>query len=444
MAQKALILGLGASGKASARFLIEKGYEVIGVDSKEEVIKSDPDVQSLKAMGAVFVCDSEPVDFSGISFVVPSPGVPSSHPFFQEAIKRKIPVIGEAELAFQHMKQRAVAITGTNGKTTVTLLIEHILQSSGRKARALGNIGIPLTSYFLKPDPEEIVVAELSSYQLETMQTPVFDAAVLLNITPDHLDRYPSMLDYAHAKARLQHCVKPGASFYVFSPILSEFSSLFHTPYLTFGTDQDSDLKLEGQEVRFHEEIEYLLPIGYREKGMHDRLNALAAWALCKELGVKADEFIQHLTTFKKPAHRIEFVRRINGVDYFDDSKGTNIDAVIQAVGTMKGPVILIAGGVDKGASYLPWKHCFSGKVKQIFAIGQAATKIQGELGLFFNVRIVDSLAKAVSEASALAATGDQVLLSPGCSSFDMFRDYAHRGNEFQKFVSLLEGRSKK
>ncbi len=207
---------------------------------------------------------------------------------------------------------------------------------------------------------------------------------------------------------------------------LINYPNLFKSPRL-FGWDH-----LEG------EALASVLPITYKDKGRHDWENAAAAFALCRALGVSSDVFIKAWETFQKPPHRIEFVKEIKGVSYYDDSKGTNIDAVIQAVGSMQSSVVLIVGGVDKGASYLPWKEPFSHKVKHIVAIGQAAEKIQRELNPYFAVTCIASLEIAVRLATDLAKIGDCVLLSPGCSSFDQFRDYVHRGEEFQKYVKNL------
>jgi UDP-N-acetylmuramoylalanine--D-glutamate ligase len=323
------------------------------------------------------------------------------------------------ELGLKHVTQPMVAITGTNGKTTVTALTEHVLKTAGRKAKAVGNIGLALTKYLLNPDPEEILVVELSSYQLDHLKGPFFKAGTILNITPDHLDRYNDFSSYAESKANLQFCLQEDGRLYLPEKVLNEFGHLFHIPLYSFP---------EGMT---------------RGEGMaeHDFCNAQASFALCHSFGISFKEFMDGFNSFTKPSHRIQFIKKIGGVSYFDDSKGTNIDATLQAVLSMKGPVILIAGGVDKGASYLAWKRVFTGKVRQIFAIGQAASKISAELSLFFNVKIVDSLENAVLEAAMVATDGDSVLLSPGCSSFDMFRDYAHRGREFQKFVGLLEER---
>lgn len=378
----ALVIGLGISGKAAVSLLELQGYSVTGFDDRLSNLE---------------------IAWDGIDLVVVSPGVEPSHKLYQEALARQIPLIGEAELALSHLqgKQRMLGVTGTNGKTTVTLLLEHVLTMSGYPAKALGNVGIPLSAYALDPHQDEILVVELSSYQLETMVTPVFDGAVLLNITPDHLDRYGNMHAYALAKWRLQHLLKPSAPFFVERQVMEQFP-------LGTGVIREMD-------------------------------NVAAAWALAQVIGVKKEQFFAAVKSFKKPPHRIEWVRELNGVTFFDDSKGTNVDAVICAVASMKGPTILIVGGVDKGGSYLPWKSAFTGKVKRMLAIGEAAPKIIGELGNDFIVEHVDSLEDAIKKAHKHAVFGDCVLLSPGCSSYDMFRDYAHRGEVFQQTVMEIE-----
>ncbi len=437
--KKALVIGLGMSGRAAAEFLLKHGYVVVGVEKNGELLKTHPAVHSLQKMGLITLPEPAQVELAEIDLVVPSPGVPQTHSLYRAALERGVEIIGEAELAFRHMQQKAVAITGTNGKTTVTLLVEHVLNAAGHKAKALGNVGEPLTTYFLNPDPEEIVVAELSSYQLETMKTPVFDAAVLLNITPDHLDRYPDMREYARAKCRLQACLKKGAPFYVYERAAEEFGELLTDNFSTYGVSITSHYWTDKLKAYRGDKVELILPLGYRELGSHESENVLAAWLLVRPFGVSAKQFTEAVESFRKPPHRIEFVSEISGVAFYDDSKGTNLDAVIRAVGTMQGPVILIAGGVDKGASYTPWIAAFQKRVKKIIALGQAAQKIQGELGRAFEVEIVETMRDAVCHAHSQAERGDSVLLSPGCSSFDMFRDYAHRGEEFKLCVNDLE-----
>jgi UDP-N-acetylmuramoylalanine--D-glutamate ligase len=413
MKKVTVVLGLGLSGVAVAEFLLKKGHAVVGIDSKES-----EDVQRLKNLGLAVQDETTLIDWSQVEQLVVSPGISPTHPLYSAARFRNIEVVGEAEVALCHFPGRLVAVTGTNGKTTVTLLVEHVLNTSGVKAKALGNVGTALCHYLTHPGMEEAFVVELSSYQLETMTTPVFEAAALLNITPDHLDRYADMQEYAKAKCRLQHVLKKGAPLYVGPQVVHEFSHLLTA---------NNAVSISNVE-----------PLNLPYPGTHDRENATAAWALCRHFSITREQFCAAYKTFQKPRHRIEFVEEIDGVSFYDDSKGTNIDAVIKAVDTMKGSVILIAGGVDKGASYLPWKEHFLGKVKQIIAMGEAAKKIAQELNPYFNVTLADSLSSAVTTAATAASRGDVVLLSPGCSSFDMFRDYVHRGEEFQRYVRSI------
>lgn len=442
MKKVSIVLGLGISGTAAAEFLLKQKALVLGIDGNRSLLESSDEIRRLQSLGLFLQHDSDPIDWTQVDKLVVSPGISPKHPIYSGAKESGVPITGEAELALPYFQKPLLAVTGTNGKTTVTLLVEHILNSAGVKAKALGNVGTPLCHYLMSPGEEEVFVVELSSYQLETMRTPVFDAAVLLNITPDHLDRYEGMKEYARAKCHLQHLMKGAKAFFVQSQTAAEFRHLLTLEnYQTFGMEKGSDLWSDQSQIVYREKIECLLPIDYREKGRHDCENALAAWALCRVFGISKEKFCQALATFRKPPHRIEFVREVGGVSYFDDSKGTNIDAVVQAVRAMKGNVILIVGGVDKGASYLPWKEHFTGKVKKIIAIGEAAPKIYSELHPYFNIKLADSLALAVQTAANDAERGDSVLLSPGCSSFDMFRDYAHRGEEFQRTVQTLDSR---
>jgi UDP-N-acetylmuramoylalanine--D-glutamate ligase len=438
---KTLVLGLGVSGIAAAKFLLSQGQQVLGIDSNRSYFAENKDILQLISQGLVCKLDCESMDWSEINRVVTSPGISPCHPIYQTAKTKGIEIIGEAQLALPYFQRPLLAVTGTNGKTTVTLLTEHILNVAGIQTKALGNVGAALCDYLSNPGPEQVFVVELSSFQLETMHTPVFKTAVLLNITPDHLDRYADLEEYAKTKCQLQRLVKDRSAFFVQAQIVQEFGHLLLPNYQTFGDEKECDLWLDEIAVRYCEKIEYIMPIEYREMGRHDLENALAAWILCRPFAVSAEQFCEALATFRKPPHRIEFVREVEGVSFYDDSKGTNIDAVVQAVKAMKGPVILIVGGVDKGASYLPWREHFSGKVKHVIAMGAAGPKIYRELHPYFNIQIADSLTSAVITANAEAKRGDCVLLSPGCSSYDMFRNYAHRGEEFQRQVHSIERR---
>ncbi|QZA58499.1 UDP-N-acetylmuramoyl-L-alanine--D-glutamate ligase [Candidatus Rhabdochlamydia porcellionis] len=416
-----LILGLGKSGRAAAELLLSHKKNVCAfddyLDSKE--------VTYLEKLGLKRIFDLRAVCWKEIDQCVISPGVDPKHIIYTTAKDRGISIVTEMELALPFLSEPLIAVTGTNGKTTVTLLIEHVFNTSGICAKAVGNVGMPLCSYVLTSKKAEVLVVELSSFQLETLSSSVFDHAIILNITPDHLDRYPDVEIYARTKLRLQNCIKERGFLFVHEKVIERFGFLLE--------------KKEYQTLGFYQkDLECFSSILYREYPEHERENTLAAWALCKPFGISHAQFTKALTTFCRPPHRLEYIASIAGVDYYDDSKGTNIDAVICAVRAMKKEVILIAGGVDKGSSYALWKKPFSGKVRQIIAIGLAAKKIQQELHPFVPVICVDSMQSAVIMAKKLAKEKESVLLSPGCASFDMFCDYAHRGKEFQYQVRLL------
>jgi UDP-N-acetylmuramoylalanine--D-glutamate ligase len=394
---KTLVLGLGKSGMASVEYLQLQGDEVVGYDDKNG--SSFPDVKAFDR-------------------VVVSPGISPLHPLYAKAALLGIEVVGEVELALRDLDQMCLAVTGTNGKTTVTLLIEHVLRCAGMEAKAVGNVGFPLTSYVKKKG--EVLVLELSSFQLETIQSRKIDLGLILNITPDHLERYDSMEGYAKAKCRLQMCLKSADNLWVSGRVAKEFGWLLEKGYRVCQGDVET---IGG--------TDYVL-------GEHDVENLLAAWALCEQVGVEREVFAKSLKSFTRPQHRIEFVAEKRGVFYYDDSKGTNVDATIMAVQAMKGQVVLIAGGLDKGASYVVWKKPFMGKVKHIIAIGQAAQKIEEELSPEFSVEISADLEQAVFRAAKIAGCGEMVILSPGCSSRDMFKDYADRGEQFKEFVRRL------
>lgn len=413
-----LIVGMGRSGCGAAQLLLSRGAHVTGCDARMESLLQTPAMESLIARGLIAVPESS-IDIKNLALydtIISSPGISPAHPILSAAREQNIRCMGEMELALRsiHPNQRLLGITGTNGKTTVTLMVTHVLNACGITARAVGNVGVALCGEIDTAAPTDVLVVELSSYQLEPIQLPVLDAAVILNITPDHIDRHGSMLGYAQAKFQIGRCLKPAGRLFVQADVAADF------PGLT------ADLPVES----------------YPADASHDVENARAAQLLCATLGVTASQFQQAVASFCKPAHRIEFVLRHGDVDFYNDSKGTNLDAVDRAVRAMRGPVVLIAGGVDKGFSYRAWLPTFRDKVRAIHAIGQAAPKLQQELSEVAPVRLAASLQEAVANAAADAQPGDSVLLSPGCASFDMFRDYAHRGDEFKKIVKeLVEGR---
>ncbi len=434
--KRVLVVGLGISGSAAARFLLGRGAHVHGVDRN----LGTSEVAALKALGMTAGGDRDPCQVGSFDLVVVSPGIPQTHPLYLAAQQAGVETTGEVELGCRFVKQPMIGITGTNGKTTVTLLIAHVLNRSGKRAKALGNVGVPLTKEIGEAAPDEILVTELSSYQLETLSCRVLDAAVVLNVTPDHLERYRDMEAYALAKFHIGSCLKAGAPLYVEEATIRNYGQLLRgTAVRTYGYRPSDDIYTNLDQLFVLQKPVMAVPSAYRGRRSHDLENMMAAYAMCEAMGVTPSQFVEALVSFKKPSHRIEFIRERNGVSYYDDSKGTNVDAVIRAVEQMKGQVVIIAGGVDKGSAYTPWIEAFQGKVKAICAIGQAAPKIEKELSHAIPVVIYASLEEAVAAAAHLARPGEAVLLSPGCSSFDMFRDYAHRGEEFQRLVRCLK-----
>lgn len=435
-----LVIGLGISGRAAASFLLKRGARVHGVDRDQNLLTTHAEIQQLYDQGFSAGLESEPCDVSSFDLVVVSPGVPQTNPCYASALSSGIEIIGEMELACRHMTQRCFGITGSNGKTTTTILVTHALNHSGKKARALGNIGTPLTAALDEECDGEILVIELSSWQLETLSAKVFDAGAILNITPNHLDRHKTMQAYAKAKINLKNCLKPQAPLFMGKMCREEFSELLEGfPAKSFGFDKACAVYSDRYRIYADGVSAFELPLEFRGKATHDVENMMAAYALCQIAGVSGDDFLSALATFCKPPHRIEFVKKIEGVAYYDDSKGTSIAAVEKAVTALEGPIHLIAGGVHKGASYSPWRNSFSGRVSHVYAIGQAANQIKSDLGDLVPVELHGSLEAALESAAERARPGENVLLSPGCSSYDMFKDYNHRGDEFKRLVEELK-----
>lgn len=397
---KTLVIGLGLSGTAVCRFLLRKGDEVIAYD--------DGEIPPLEKE-IIIHPKGAPFDWKTCDQVVVSPGISPSHPLYDGALKSGVEVISEIELAFRHLSHRKmVGITGTNGKSTVTLLVAHLLQEAGLKARAVGNIGEPLIDEVFHPDQNGILSVELSSFQLERVQTKSLLGGVILNLTPDHLDRYPTMKSYAEAKGKISAILHPHAAL-LLNPHLKPY-----LPGLFQGNIQ-------------------LLPQGERELE-----NISSARALVKLFGVSDQTIEKGLKTFQKPPHRIEFIREKEGVSYFNDSKSTNLDSTVHALLTLKHNILLIAGGLDKGFDFSSWKEVFEGRVKSLFLIGQAAHRIEKELVNCVPTYQCGTLKEALLMAKMLAKKGDQILLSPGCSSYDQFKNYADRGTQFRTLVESL------
>lgn len=420
--QKVVILGLGISGQSAIAYLSNSSSALIGVDRFPE---------KCTLSGISLRSETDPIELEGVDFVIKSPGILNSHPWVQKALEKNIPITSELDLAFKELKKACktvVGVTGSNGKTTTTLLITHILQKKGMKAVAAGNVGTPLLSQLNAS--ANIYVVEMSSFQLESIcPNPLMDFAMILNITPNHLDRHSSFEEYVRAKFCIQRCLKEGASLFMSSQV-KMFSSYFRQG----GQQEFFDLSKER--------VETILPLSYREGRSrlypHDLDNFSAAYAIVSRLGVSDVEFSEAVASFQKPPHRVEFVRTWKGVEYVNDSKATSVDAVMKAVKAMPSRVVLIAGGVDKGGSFQEWIPLFRQKVACVFAMGDAARRMVKELTPDVNVVKVSSLEEGVEKASKAAQKGEIVLLSPGCSSFNQFKDYQERGDRFKEMVFAL------
>lgn len=427
---KTAILGIGITGKAILRYLLQQGEIPLLFDKNVDALKNEDKL-------AVFTIYSENdvAQLAHVERIIVSPGIPADHPLLKEALQRNIVLTSEMEIALSSLRQEPVvlfAITGSCGKTTTTSLVTHVLQASGKKARSYGNIGYPLINYWI--DKHEYLVVEVSSYQLERIQHPMssFDAAVIINITPNHLDHHASLEEYVKAKMSLANLLKETASFFITAKIKEEFEKYLPTTRPLSYFDQEN--------------VATIFSTSYRNRGFGefagDAENSKAAYVLCREAGISKKDFLAYAESFKKPEHRFEFVRNVNGVAYVNDSKATTIPAVIEAIKAVHMPVILIAGGMDKGMDFSPWKEALKGKVSLVLLIGKASALLAKLLGEHLPVREIGTLEDAVKAAFLFAKEGECVLLSPGCASFDQFVDYQQRGKRFKELVLKLEGSS--
>lgn len=379
---KYVVLGLGISGKAAASFLLTQGHRVVGVDRKKDQMAPHDNL----------VLSDETLVLEEVDGLILSPGIPQTHPIVQQAFKKGIEVVGEVEFSFRHIQNRCIGITGSNGKTTTTLQITHILNHAGIKARAVGNVGVSLSTVLGKLDPDELLVVELSSFQLETLKKRCLDIAVILNITENHLDRYRSMAEYAAAKIAIQHCLKKDGKLFIGQQVAKSYSF----------------------EINF---------------------SIFDPFAICSQFGITKEVFDIAMQSFKKPPHRIEWVGEVGGVTFYNDSKSSNVESVMYAVRQFNNPLILIVGGTDKGSNYTPWVDCFKNRVKHVIAYGLAKEKIEKQIAEFLPFTKVGPFAEAVGIACELSEAQDIVLLSPGCSSYDQFANFEHRGEAFKEQV---------
>ena len=412
----ALVVGLGKSGAAAARLLAQRGAKVIAAD--------DDDVRFEGELRRVV-----PESLRGIDLVVVSPGVPLSLPLFAEARARKIELIGEVEFAFRFIDEPVLGITGTNGKSTTTALCGHLLASAGLRVFTGGNLGNALSNRVLGSERLDATVCELSSYQLESIASLRCAAATVLNVTPDHLDRYPSLDAYAAAKQRIFENQRAGDT-----AAINQSDARVRAMRTNPGVhreefDPRGALRIQGTE----------LPLRAATlRGAHNKENAFAACLLARHLGVAPEILKEGLDTYPGLPHRLEPVRVLDGVEWINDSKATNVDSVEKSLSAFEDGIHIIMGGRGKGAPYAPLRERMQGRVKTIFTIGEDAATIAAELAGVAPIESCSVLGAAVRRAHEKARSGDVVLLSPACASYDQFRNFEDRGDQFKALVRGL------
>ncbi len=430
------VLGLARSGESVARLLASRGALVSVFDTGES--------EALQAR-ANRLRESGMKAFTGPDFnitktfdlAVISPGIDQATPFVRQFVDQGIPLSGELEIAFRYCQKPVIAITGTNGKTTTTELISAMLNAAGMPTIACGNIGLPFSEVVAQmQDSLDIITLEVSSFQLETIATFRPHIALWLNFTPDHLDRYPNLQAYRAAKSRIfDH--QQSTDFAVCNA--SEHLPGIVSRKITFSAyHHPADFTLIGDSIHFRKKPVAALG-SFQLLGSHNAENLMAALAVGISLDLTFEEILPPLQAYRPAPHRCELVAEIDGVRYINDSKATNVDALAKALTTVAGKVILIAGGKDKGFEFSSLREFLPGKVKQVVLIGEMAERIDLVWHDIVPCSRAVTLQDAVSHAHAIAQPGDTVLFSPGTSSFDMFRDYADRGEQFRKATANLQ-----
>jgi UDP-N-acetylmuramoylalanine--D-glutamate ligase len=440
--KKVLVIGLARSGIAAAQILAEQGAEVWATDNKPE---AQLDIQQLKNVGVNIIAGTYPkVGEISPDFLVLSPGVPHSIPPIQEAMALKLPLWSEIELAYRLTCAPIIAITGTNGKTTTTALVGELLLQAGKLSVVAGNIGVALSREAVNCSEDHLLVAEVSSFQLECIQEFKPKVAVITNITPDHLDRHGTYDNYIAAKARVleNQDVTDWAVLNYDDPIVRNFGVKAKAKLLYFSHKAElaQGIFLKGDMVVFRDEKQEVEIINRREifmRGEHNLENAMAAIGTAWALGLKPTQIAQTLRTFRGVAHRQELVADANGIKYVNDSKGTNPDAAIKAVQAFDEPIVLIAGGKNKGCDFTEFMGVAKHKVKELVLVGMATEELAqaAEKQGIERIHREQTFEGAVNTAVSLAEPGDVVLLSPACTSWDMFPSFEHRGDLFKELV---------
>jgi UDP-N-acetylmuramoylalanine--D-glutamate ligase len=449
-----VVVGLGRTGLATTRFLHQKGARVLVADTADESQLGDS-VGMLREMGvALELGPHRAASFQDADLIVVSPGVSHTIEPIEQARSRGIPLMGEVELASRFIKEPIVAVTGTNGKTTTTELLGQMLKNSGISVFIGGNIGKPLIEYAGSDQTKQIVVAEISSFQLDTIDCFRAKISVLLNISADHLDRYPNFEAYADSKMRVFNnqqaddiAVLNGSD-----PLIRSKTKAIKSQRLFFPSleaDEQGAI-LNGKRIilnldklkRIQSKIrnqEYLDIAKLRLRGRHNFENACAASLAALASGATLEGIQKTLDHFEGLAHRLELVATVNGVHYYNDSKATNVDGVLRALDSFSTPVVLLMGGRDKGSDFSVLRDHIRAHAKALIVMGEATESIRAALGQLRPTKVAASMQDAVTTAFQDADPKDVVLFSPGCASFDWYRNYAERGDDFRRAVEELE-----
>lgn len=446
--KKVIVMGAGISGIAAVRLLLDVGAVPVLFDENEKLDRAKVTGQ-LEGKEIEIVTGTLPKEFmESAVLLVMSPGIPVDTPFVEQFRKAEIPVWGEIELAYQYAKGDVIAITGTNGKTTTTALTGKIMEDYYGKAYVVGNIGAPYTAAALDTKDGEVTVAEISSFQLETIHHFHPRISAILNITPDHLNRHHTMENYVECKEAVARNQTSGDVCVL--NYENEYTRAFaercpaKVVFFSSGQRLEEGIYLQGEDIMYADGGNPRKLLNIHEMkllGLHNVENVMAAIGMALAYGVPEQSVIKSVKEFTAVEHRIEYVATVRGVDYYNDSKGTNPDAAIKGIRAMNRKTVLIGGGYDKDSSYDEWIESFDGKVSWLVLLGQTREKIAdcARAHGFRNIIMTDSLEEAVRVSASKAGAGEAVLLSPACASWGMFTNYEERGRMFKELVKKLE-----
>jgi UDP-N-acetylmuramoylalanine--D-glutamate ligase len=446
--KRVLVFGAGKSGISATRLLQRQNAFVILYDSNTELTNKDFEEKFDTEENFLLVTGELTDDLiTGLDLLVISPGVAIDHPAVLRIQKENTPVWGEIELAYRISKGKIVGITGTNGKTTTTTLVGEIMNTYFDEVYVVGNIGNPYTDVAMETTEQSVAVIELSSFQLETIHEFKPDVSAILNITPDHLNRHHTMENYIAMKENVakNQTMSEVCILNYEDDVLREMAKRLKTKVVFYSSNHtlEEGLYLEGEDIYYstHGSREFVVNINeLKVLGKHNYENIMAATGMAVAMGIPMEFIHSALVNFRAVEHRIEYVENINGVTYYNDSKGTNPDASIKAVQAMRTPTIIIGGGYDKNSTFDEWIEAFEGKVKLLILLGQTREQIAetAKLHGFHNIIMVNDLKEAVRISAERAETGDSVLLSPACASWGMFENYEQRGRLFKEYVREL------